>query len=378
MFLNPLIIGCNLVSIMAATLAHPDTDMREEGNAKTRVLVIGGGAVGTMVSYALETGGRTEVTAVLRSNFQVVQQSGFSIDSVDHGHKIKGWRPSVILNAVPSARSLPATQDYNYVVVTTKNIPDVRPTVAELIEPAVTPEKTIIVLIQNGLNIERPIRERFPDNTILSGIQMIGANETSPGVILHNEPDVCKLGVFTSSTSGPSEHEMAQAHLFIDLYNACGKVKCQYDPVVQESRWRKLVYNSSYNSVSAALNLNVTQMRLSEHIIDDLVKPIMQEIVNIASAAGHQLPESVIMDMITIDSLDSWCMPSMGQDVMRGTLIEFENIVGEPLRTAQRLGVPCPTLTTINGILKGIQTRTKLARGLTRIDVKQGGKYSGR
>lgn len=331
-----------------------------------------------MVSYALETGGLAEVTMILRSNFQTVQQNGFTIDSINHGRDINGWRPSLILNSIPDLRSHAMNQGYAYLVVTTKNIPDVPPTVIELIEPAVTPGHTVIVLIQNGLNIEKPVQQRFPANTVLSGIQLIGATETSPGVVLHNEPDICKIGVFSNGTSStpPSASQTQQAQDFITLYNACGKVDCQYDTNVSETRWRKLIYNASYNSISAILAMNVTQMRLSEHIIDDLVRPIMQEVVNIAAAVGHTFPESIIMDMITIDGLKSWFMPSMGQDVVRGNLIEFENIVGEPMRVAQRLGVSCPTLTLVYGVLKGIQTRTKLARGIEKLDVQRGGRYA--
>lgn len=345
--------------------------------SKTKVLVIGSGGVGTMASYALESGGRAEVTAVLRSNFKAVEQNGFSIDSVDHGRDIKGWRPSTIFNAIPDTQGKSADESYEYVVVTTKNIPDVPPTVVDLIQPAVTPDRTVIVLIQNGINIHQAVREKFPGNTILSGVSLIGANETSPGVILHNERDICKIGVFCNDGSRPSESEKAQTQRFIDLYSACGRVDAQYDANVELTRWRKLVYNASFNSVSAALSMDVTQMRLSEHIIDDLVKPIMQEIVNIASAAGYDLPESVIMDMIMVDGLDSWCMPSMGQDVTRGNFIEFENIVGEPMRKAQELGVPCPTLTTVYGILRGIQTRTRIAKGLLKLDTRQPGSIRG-
>lgn len=329
-----------------------------------------------MVSYALETGGRAEVTAVLRSNFEAVKQNGFSIDSIDHGQGINGWRPSMILNAIPNTQTKSTVEGYDYVVVTTKNIPDVSPTVVDLIEPAITPGHTTIILIQNGINIDKPIRQKFPTNTVLSGVQLIGAEETSPGVILHNERDRCRIGVFIEGKSEVPESDRVKAQLFIDAYNACGKVDCRYDTNVERTRWLKLVYNASFNSVAAALNMNVTQMRLSEHIIDDLVKPIMHEIMNISSALGHHVPETLITEMIMVDGLESWFMPSMGQDVARGNLIEFENIVGEPVRTAQELGVPCPTLTAMYGILRGIQTRTKLARGLLVLDARQPGRYS--
>lgn len=61
---------------------------------KARVLIVGTGGVGTMAAYALEIGGKAQVTAVMRSNYAAVQKNGISIDSIEHGNDIKGWRPT--------------------------------------------------------------------------------------------------------------------------------------------------------------------------------------------------------------------------------------------------------------------------------------------
>ncbi len=62
--------------------------------AKARILIVGAGGVGAMAAYALETGGMAEVTAVMRSNYAAVEKHGIDIDSIEHGHDIKGWRPT--------------------------------------------------------------------------------------------------------------------------------------------------------------------------------------------------------------------------------------------------------------------------------------------
>lgn len=62
--------------------------------SKARVLVVGGGGVGTMAAYALETGGKASVTLALRSNFKAVKANGIAIDSIEWGNDIKGWRPT--------------------------------------------------------------------------------------------------------------------------------------------------------------------------------------------------------------------------------------------------------------------------------------------
>lgn len=282
--------------------------------AKSKVLLIGCGAVGTMAAYALETGGRAEVTAILRSNYEEVQANGFRIDSIEHGRDIRGFRPSKIRRIIPEVAAESVV--FEYVIATTKNIPDVRPNVLDIISPAVTPGISTIVLMQNGLNIEKPFIERFPKNVILSGVSLIGANEISPGFVKHDEPDINKIGPFPGQESLLKVAEERARH-FVELYNAGGKVDCQYDDDVAFTRWRKLVYNSSYNVISGILGMDVIRMRMSRCVIDDLVLPAMREIKTIAKAAGVNLPDGIEEFFLVIDSRAGWFMPSMGQDILK-------------------------------------------------------------
>lgn len=268
-----------------------------------------------MASYALEIGGQAEVTSILRSNYDAVQKSGFSIDSIQHGNGIKGFRPTQILNKIPDVEK-EGLQPFDYVIVATKNIPDVRPTVLDIIEPAVTPETTTVVLLQNGLNIEQPIIERFPTNVVLSGVSIISATEQPHGVIKHEFTDSAKIGPFPA-VKVAAEVSEAKARRLVEMYNACGKVDWNYDDNVAFTRWRKLVYNSSFNSVSAILHMDVARMRMSRHVIDDLVRPAMLEIIATAKAAGIQLPEGIDDFMILMDPADEHFMPSMGQDAVK-------------------------------------------------------------
>ena len=61
--------------------------------AKSRVLLVGSGGIGTIAALNLETGGRAAVSAVLRSNFADVEKRGFNIKSCDHG-VVNGFKPT--------------------------------------------------------------------------------------------------------------------------------------------------------------------------------------------------------------------------------------------------------------------------------------------
>ena len=116
-------------------------------------------------------------------------------------------------------------------------------------------------------------------------------------------------------------------------------------------------------------------MRMSQHIIDDLILPAMREVKAVAKAAGVELEEGVEDVVLRVDPVTADFMPSMGQDAAKGNYIEMETIVGEPVREAQRLGIPVPTLTVIYGLLKGLQTQTKARKGVWKAEFADGNPY---
>lgn len=218
-----------------------------------------------------------------------------------------------VRNAIPDVlvEGLPP---YDFIVVTTKNVADIRPTVTEIIAPAVTPGHTAIVLAQNGLNIERPLVAAYPQNVIISGISLIGATEGPHGTIRHDDHDTLIIGAFESSDV-PAKAREAAAKRFVEIYGAASGIDCVYEPDVAFSRWRKLLYNASFNSVATILKMDTSRMRFTEHIIDNLVRPVIQEIRATAKAKGVDLPESLVETMITIDPFDTFFKPSMCQDI---------------------------------------------------------------
>ncbi|OCK80122.1 2-dehydropantoate 2-reductase [Lepidopterella palustris CBS 459.81] len=335
------------------------------------ILIIGGGAVGAIAALNLEAGGLATVTAVLRSNFEVVNEFGYDISSCDHG-VLKGWKPSQVLSAVPNlaASNLPP---YDYIILTTKNIPDIPPSLPSLLLPSLSPKntRTVLLLLQNGLNIERPFHATFPTTPILSGVSLIGSTETRPGTIIQADHDRLLIGAFPSpdSTSPIAESEAATAAAedFVRIYRAAGKTSCSHSPLVARDRWRKLVYNACLNPICAITGLDTGRIRLADNAITSLLQPAMAEIVAAAKAKGVVLDAEVIENTIHMDPLELYLSPSMLADVRKSNFLEFENLVGEPLREGTALGVPMPTLTVLYNLCKAIQWRIKVTRGMVEI-----------
>jgi 2-dehydropantoate 2-reductase len=206
---------------------------------------------------------------------------------------------------------------YDYILLSTKNIPDVPPTIANLVAPAIpkTNTHTTLVLLQNGLNIEKPFLSSHPNTPVLSGVSLIGSAEPSPGQIVHDEPDKLFIGAFNNPNIDPS---ISQSHAkdFVTIYSAGHKTQCTHSPNVLHDRWKKLVYNACLNPICAITGLDTGRIRLADGAIDGLVKPAMREIILAAkAAAGVDLDEGLVQWTIDMDPLESYLKPSMQQDL---------------------------------------------------------------
>jgi 2-dehydropantoate 2-reductase len=186
----------------------------------------------------------------------------------------------------------------------------------EVVSSAITPKHSVIVLIQNGLNIEKPFNENFPDNIVLSGVSIIGSREVAHGQIEHDGHDSLTVGAFSNPNIDAAEQERA-ARKFISVYSAAGKSTCTFEPNVPWARWRKLVYNACLNPICAITGLDTGRVQLAEDTIETLVKPAMEEIRAAAAAAGHDLPHDIAKTMITLDPLQMYYAPSMLEDLRK-------------------------------------------------------------
>lgn len=223
----------------------------------------------------------------------------------------------LVVRQVPDTQS-GLTAPYDYIVVCTKNVPDIPPTVSEVIAPAVTDSHTVIVLIQNGLNIEKPVIQAFPNNVVISGISRMSSAEVSPGRIFHQDHDILIIGAFRNSNLEVEKEVQAAKH-FTMLYNASGKASGRYAEDVAFMRWRKLCYNASYNSLCAITGLDTSKLRLAETPVTELLLPAMMEIMNIAQAAGVTLAPDQVNISLAADPIDGYFRPSMQQDIEKAS-----------------------------------------------------------
>jgi 2-dehydropantoate 2-reductase len=242
---------------------------------------------------------------------------------------------------------------FQFIVIALKSLPDIY-SIPELIAPAVTPFESTIVLIQNGIGIEQPFIDAFPHSTILSAVSMIGAHQLRSGVIKHDRSDILHVGpIYNMAISREKEDKIAT--YFSSLYTS-GGASCLLSDNIAWMRWKKLVWNASFNSLCAMTGLDAGAI-IDAGGVETIIRPVMDEIVNLAKASGHTLPDDIQQSMIDSMPQELYFRPSMLMDVDRGNPMEIEVIVGNPLRIAQDLGYETPLLRMIYEHLKLIQWR---------------------
>lgn len=328
-----------------------------------KFLIVGTGGVGVMASYALDLCPDAEVTAVVRSDYEIIRKKGYRIQSVDYG-TIEEYRPANYVKNVEEAASY---GPFDYIIVSTKNTPDIFK-VEDLISQVVTPNKTKIMLLQNGIHIGDSCIEKFPENVVLSGVSMISSTNYK-AVIVHEVSDSLAVGYFPNHNI-LTEIQKQAALDFVKCYHN-GKNECKYDDNVNFTRWRKLVYNATINPICSLTGVDVGRLELFG-ANDVLVKRAMKEVYAIAASDGVDLPAEIIDIMLTCDD-GVYYAPSMLVDIRKGNYIEVEVIVGNAVKVAQKNGVDVPMLTLIYHLLQVVQKRTMEKTGCIEIPKQRPG-----
>ncbi len=307
-----------------------------------KILIVGAGAIGAFYGALLARQG-AQVSVVCRSDYDTVKQHGFIIDSTELGQ----WRfmPEQVLKTAAEYK-----QHADYVLLCSKGLPTIKP--ASLIGPAIHSD-TAVVFIQNGVEIEQAFANAFPEHDIISALAFICCNRLQPGQISHTAYGRLALGNYPAGCTGKTRQ-------LAELFQGSG-IKCDAVDDIVKARWQKNVWNAAFNPLSV-LSGGLLTLDILTHQ-EELVRSIMQEICCIAAALGHPLGADIIDRNIRSTQTMPPYKTSMLLDFENQRPMETEAILGNAVRAAERVNVPCPHLQTLYGLMKlkepGLQLKAK-------------------
>lgn len=304
------------------------------------VLIVGTGAIGGFYGALLAKQG-IAVSVVCRSDYEQVLAQGIRIESA-----LGNWlfKPKQVLKGAAEI-----TEPPDYVILCTKVLENLDR--AALIGEAIG-KRTAIVLIENGIEIEREIASAFPQNLLISGLAFICASRTAPGIICHQAYGRLALGNYPRGLTKETQALCA-------LFDASG-IHCVATEDIVTARWQKCVWNAPFNPLSVlAGGLNTSEILSSQ---ENFVRAVMEEVCAVAAAAGHPLPADTVDKNIHSTHKMPPYKTSMLLDFEAGRPMETEAILGNAVRAGQRAGIAIPRLESLYALMKLREKQIAMAK----------------
>ncbi len=299
--------------------------------------IIGTGAIGGYYGARLAQSGQ-EVHFLLHSDYDFVCQHGLQVDSCNGSFHLDS--PSVYR----STTDMPVC---DVVLVCLKSINN--HLLATLLPPLLH-ERTLVVLIQNGIGIEDDVQQRFPGVQLAAGLAFICSSKTEPGRISHQCYGQINLGNYSCSDEALMQH-------VVDDFNAAG-VKAGLVEY-HEARWKKAVWNMPFNGMTVALHTQTDHL-LGHPATRQLIREQMMEVIGAARHLGVQnIDEAFVDRMLSMTDEMTPYSPSMRLDYDFHRPMEIDYLYSRPIAIARQAGFPMPKLVMLEAELRFLESAAR-------------------
>ena len=300
------------------------------GDPTRRYAIIGTGALGGYYGARLAHAG-IEVHFLAHRDAAHIREHGLKVESPDGDFSID--RP----NVHEDPAMLPAVDVAVIALKSTQNH-----LLPSLLSPALG-EQTVVLVLQNGLEVERAAAAVAGDDRILGGLCFLCSNKVGPGHIRHldygrialgeYDPQRCARGVTERMRTIAADFERAgiAIELSQDLYLA---------------RWKKLAWNIPFNGLSVLLDATTDRL-MAEPATEQLARLLMEEVAAGAAACGRTFNAGFIDKLLHDTAKMKAYRTSMKIDYDEGRPMEIESIFAQPLRAAAEAGIELPRIDTL-------------------------------
>ena len=296
-----------------------------------RILVFGGGAIGSVLGGLLAKAGH-DVTLLGRAwHLDAVRQRGLRVSGLWGEHRIR----NLITATQPKELDLRANWDWVFVCVKAHQTAAAAEQIAALLG-----SQTLVCAFQNGLGNYEALTERIPPSRVALGRVIFGV-EIEAG---HVRVTVCADEVLIGAPS--PKFPRAQAAQLAAALQASG-IPCRATATILTAVWSKVIYNCALNGLATVLE--VPYGKLLEHVQARAMMPAIVEEAYRA-AKGHRIPLEPATAHAYVEQLFTRLIPdtaahrpSMLRDVTSCRPTEIEALNGTIVRLAHAVGVEAPT-----------------------------------
>jgi 2-dehydropantoate 2-reductase len=310
-------------------------------SAKSRVAVMGAGAVGSYFGGMLARAGVPVVLIGRPGHVEAIRRDKLFLDTVTFQERV----------AVEASSDPAAVAGAEMVLFCVKGADNEQS--ARAISPHLAPG-AIVVSLQNGVDNVETIRAGSQIDG-LPAVVYIAAELPEPGHVKHLGRGELAVGELASHqnpapSSATSSHS-ARAEKVAALFLSAG-VPCRISEYIEADLWAKFIINCAGNAVTAIAQCPyavAAQNPASRELMIRLIK----ETVAVARAAGIRLPDVDFVEQgIKFLATFGEATSSTAHDLSRGKRTEIESLNGYVVRLGKKLGIAAPCSDSVYALVK--------------------------
>ena len=292
--------------------------------------VVGTGAIGGYYGGKLAHAGY-DVHFLLHRDYDFVHEHGLFVDSCDGSFHL------------PSPHIYNRVDDMPQCDVVLVCLKSVNNHLLPQLLPPLLHERTLVILIQNGIGLEQDLQQHFPKLALAAGLAFICSSKTEPGRVSHQCYGSINFGNFSCADSTLMQHT-------VEAFQQAG-VKARLVEYY-EARWKKAVWNMPFNGMTVALHTQTDKL-LANPVTERLIFEQMMEVVNAARHLGvGNIDEAFAHQMIETTRVMTPYSPSMKLDYDYHRPMEIGYLYSRPIEEAHRAGFAMPRLEMLEAELR--------------------------
>ena len=316
------------------------------GKRFSKVLVVGGGNVGVLLTYALiNSGVKLSVYTVIRNPqyLRLLREEGVNIVSSDGSLlRING-------SHFISYEDLRKLDLFDLIVVTTKAY-DSLEAIKEVKD--YLSNEGILITCQNGLrSYEEALNMLGPEkvaNIVLNhGVYRVGPQEFK------------WIGGSTSylGSKGVSREALTSIASLLEI------LSIQVVDDIEPYRWLKLAVNAAINPLTSLYEVK-NKFVVTDKNLFRIATMIVSEAQRVAEKYGIKMPRDPIKELIRVAETTGENYSSMLQDIIQGKRTEIDYINGEIVMRGGEVGVPTPVNEVLWLMIKYKESLRKSAQNI--------------
>lgn len=297
---------------------------------RTRVAVMGAGAVGCYYGGMLARAGHEVVLIARPAHVQAISRDGLHMETTTFDEHVR----------LTASSDPGAVQGAQLVLFCVKSLDT--ESVGALMLPYLAPD-ALVLCLQNGVDNADRLRTVLPQHAVAAAVVYVATEMAGPGHVKHHGRGELLIE--------PARASEAAAQALI----AAG-VPTEISSNVRGALWAKLIINCAYNAVSAIAQLPYGKTVAGEGI-QDVMRDVVAECQAVARAEGVQVAGDVDGAIRKIFETMPSQFSSTAQDLARGKPSEIDYLNGLIVRRGQALGIATPANRVLWALVKLLESK---------------------